>query len=75
MVRTRPTTPQARLGVVERRRNVADAFRVESPEVLDGRNVLIVDDVMTTGATLEACLVTLAAAGARARAAVLAWAS
>jgi ComF family protein len=75
IVRTRPTPPQARLGVVERRRNVADAFRVESPEVLDGRNVLIVDDVMTTGATLEACFVTLATAGAHARAAVLAWAS
>jgi ComF family protein len=72
--RVRPTRPQARLAPRARRENVADAFRVRRPHWLEGRNVLIVDDVMTTGATLEACLDAAARAGAYARGVVLAWA-
>ena len=72
--RRRATRPQSLLRPEERRLNVADAFRVRRPEWLRGRNVLIVDDVMTTGATLEACLDVLAKAGARAAGVALAWA-
>ncbi len=72
--RARPTAAQARLSVERRRRNVAGAFRARRPEWLEGRRVVIVDDVVTTGATLEACLAALAAAGARASAVTLAWA-
>lgn len=72
--RARPTRAQARLGPRERRDNVRGAFRVEAPDWVRDRRVLVVDDVMTTGATLEACLSVLAEAGARPAGVVLAWA-
>ena len=72
--RVRPTRPQARLAPRAWRENVADAFLVRRPRWLEGRHVLIVDDVMTTGATLEACLDAAARAGAAACGVVLAWA-
>ena len=72
--RVRVTRPQARLGQEERRRNLAGAFRLRRPEWLEGRSVLIVDDVLTTGATLEACLEALAGAGASPTGVALAWA-
>ena len=72
--RVRHTQPQARLGPVARRANVAGAFRVRRPDWLERRSVLIVDDVMTTGVTLEACLEPLARAGAEAAGVALAWA-
>ncbi|HYM81166.1 MAG TPA: ComF family protein [Candidatus Limnocylindria bacterium] len=72
--RVRATPPQAWLGSHERRANLARAFALGRPRELEGREVLIVDDVLTTGATLEACLRPLRAAGARATGLVLAWA-
>ena len=72
--RVRPTRPQAQLGPAERRANLAGAFRVRRPEWLAGRNVLIVDDVLTTGATLEACFDALEHAGAHPTGVALAWA-
>jgi ComF family protein len=74
MTRVRPTRTQARLGPEERRRNIAGAFRVEHPAALEGRSVLLVDDVLTTGATLESALAALASAGADATGIALAWA-
>ena len=64
MVRTRPTATQTRLGVSERRKNIRDAFSVAHPEWVAGRTVLVVDDVMTTGATLSEAAKVVLAAGA-----------
>ena len=74
LVRVRHTPALAQLDPERRRHNLAGAFRVREPQRYRERRVLIVDDVLTTGATLEACLVTLAGAGARTVGAVLAWA-
>ena len=49
----------------ERRRAVADAFVVRRPAWIQGKNVLVMDDVMTTGATLSECARALLRAGAR----------
>jgi ComF family protein len=64
--RTRSTKTQVGLTHDQRRRNVAGAFRVPGSRRggLHGRNVLLVDDVITTGATAEACARTLKRAGA-----------
>lgn len=62
--RSRPTTPQVGLGESERRRNVRGAFRVRPGLAARGRSFLLVDDVMTTGATLNECARVLRQAGA-----------
>jgi ComF family protein len=61
--RTRDTAPQAKLDLDTRRRNVGNAFRVLRD--IRGQHVAIVDDVLTSGATLDALAFTLKAAGAR----------
>ncbi len=64
--RTRDTPPQTGLDAPQRRRNVLDAFAVRDPARVRGRRVLLVDDVMTTGATADACAAALDRAGAAA---------
>ena len=55
---------QSDLTEEERRENAKDTFAVRHPEFVRGRTVLVVDDVMTTGATLSECARTLKDAGA-----------
>ena len=64
-VRVRDTPPQTGLRAAERRKNVAGAFHVPEPQRVRGRRVLLIDDVLTTGATAHACAQALRAAGAR----------
>lgn len=61
--RVRETSTQVGLTIQQRRENVKDAFRSFNWEV-EGKSVLIVDDVMTSGATLESCTTALIKAGA-----------
>ena len=61
--RVRHTAPQSGLGSEERRRNVRGAFAVNNPGVVKGKTVLLVDDVATTGNTLNECARVLGKAG------------
>ena len=65
--RARPTQTQTRLTPAERSSNVAGAFRATqgAHSMLRGAHVVLVDDVVTTAATLNACADVLFAAGAR----------
>ena len=63
--RTRATAAQAGLSNARRRENVSGAFRVGRPQRVAGRRVLLIDDVMTTGATASACALALKRGGAR----------
>lgn len=63
--RSRPTESQgAMVSARGRRRNVLGAFKVPDPRLVKDRDVLLVDDVLTTGATAEACARALKRAGA-----------
>lgn len=62
--RRRRTEPQTGLSRKDRRKNMARAFAVRRPEVVREKRVLLVDDVFTTGATVNACACVLMDAGA-----------
>jgi ComF family protein len=61
--RVRETTAQVGLSGPQRRENVKNAFKAES-SLVGGKRILIIDDVTTTGATMEACANALKSAGA-----------
>ena len=61
LVRSVNTATQTHKSKEERWKNVKDIFEVRHTEQLQGKYVLLVDDVLTTGATLEACALKLAA--------------
>jgi ComF family protein len=68
LARRRRTPSQGRLGVAARRRNLSGAFvvRASRRSMVRGRRVLLIDDVLTTGATASACTRVLLRAGAEA---------
>ena len=65
LVRIRNTPPQVHLPRTRRLQNVRGAFAVRSPAAIAGANVLLVDDVTTTGATADEATRVLLAAGAQ----------
>jgi ComF family protein len=66
LVRRRETLSQAGLTAEERRRNVQGAFGITDASSIRGISVLLVDDILTTGATADACAAALKRVGATA---------
>lgn len=64
LVRTRETTPQTELTRAVRLKNLRGAFAVRRPQDVTGKRVLVVDDVFTTGTTVNECAKALRKAGA-----------
>jgi ComF family protein len=64
LTRIKATPTQGGLSRNDRRRNVARAFAVPRPQAIKDRRVLLIDDVLTTGATADVCARTLLEAGA-----------
>jgi len=64
LVKTRASAPQSSLGRAERIRNVADVMDVVARDAIAGRRVILVDDLVTTGATASSCAAALSRAGA-----------
>lgn len=66
LARKRITPSQTELDQEMRFANVAGAFAVINPELIKGKTILLIDDICTTGATLEACASALREGGAKA---------
>ena len=66
LIRPKYTTPQTTLSKKERQKNVQNAFRLKTPDAVRKKNILLVDDVATTGNTLNECARVLKSGGAEA---------
>jgi ComF family protein len=64
LVRSRETPPQTQLSEEDRRRNVRGAFEINPAKPVDGKRLLLIDDVYTSGATVNECSRTLLRSGA-----------
>jgi ComF family protein len=64
LVRVRPTTSQTGLSRSQRRANVRGAFQIVSSGIASGRNIILIDDVLTTGTTAQECARILRRGGA-----------
>jgi len=65
LIRTKATVPQTDLDRRQRFKNVKGAFSLRFPEKVYGKKLLVVDDVYTTGATVNECARTLLKFGAK----------
>jgi len=65
LIKDKETTSQTGKSRTDRVVNVEEVFVLKRPDEINGRNVLLVDDVVTTGATLEACCLKLKESGAK----------
>jgi ComF family protein len=63
--RIRHTEPQTQLSGSERQKNIRGAFEVRRPEVIAEKHILLIDDVFTTGATVQECAKVLLKAEAK----------
>jgi len=73
LVRVRATRSSQGMGRRARADNVRGAFRVAAPAAIKAKEIILIDDVLTTGATVEACTRTLLRGGAK-QVRVLTWA-
>jgi ComF family protein len=64
LTKIRATKPQVSCSGAQRRHNVKGAFAVKNPQTIKGKRIVLIDDVLTTGATLNECAKVLKAAGA-----------
>ena len=71
--RIKRTPPLKGMSPLQRRKAVAGAFKVPQPSAVEGRTIILIDDVLTTGSTAEACARALRRAGA-ARVELVSWA-
>ena len=65
LLRSRETPPQTQLSEEERKKNMRRAFSLNPAKPVDGKTLLLVDDVYTSGATVNECSRTLIRAGAK----------
>ena len=65
LTRTKKTTPQVRLKGYERKQNIKNAFKVTTSPELITHNIILIDDVWTTGSTLKECTYILKRNGAK----------
>ncbi|MBI5049896.1 MAG: ComF family protein [Nitrospirae bacterium] len=65
LVKVKETMPQVGLSAKERAKNIRGAFEVENKRFIQGKTLMLVDDVFTTGATVRECSKVLKRAGAR----------
>lgn len=63
--RLKATLPQWELTLAERRKNIKGAFQVTRPEIVQDKQILLVDDLFTTGTTMNECAKVLKKAGAK----------
>lgn len=65
LIKIKENLPQVELSGEERKENIKGVFKIEKPEKIRGRKILLVDDVYTTGSTMEECSQVLKKAGAK----------
>ena len=65
LIRTIKTSTQTRKSRLQRWRNVENIFKVYDEEAVRDKSVLLVDDVITTGSTIESCVEALLSAGCK----------
>ena len=65
LFKERNTKPQSRTGSAEKRKsNISGVYSVIAPEMIEGKRILLIDDIVTTGSTFSECARTLGMAGA-----------
>lgn len=65
LLKRKNTLPQVGLSLQQRRQNIKDVFFCKEPELIKGKNIILVDDLYTTGATLNEAAKTLKESGAK----------
>lgn len=64
LTKNRDTSPQVGLKAAERRKKIKKTFEIRSKELVEGKDIMLIDDVFTTGATVRECSKVLKKAGA-----------